>query len=137
MALESQGTVISVGTTDSPSAYHAIGSITTFSGPGGSASVIDVTTLASTAKQKMMGLPDEGQITLEVLFDPTDTNGQVALRTARAARTLQYFKIAFYDSPTHTAKFTGYVLGFQINGSVDNAVKCSITVEIDGAVTWA
>jgi len=136
MALESQGVVINVGTADSPSAYHAVGSVISFSGPGGSASVIDTTTLASTAKEKMMGLPDEGEFTMEVLVDNTDTNGQVALKTARTNRTLKYFKVVLTDSPQTYGKFTGYVLGYAINGSVDNVVKASITIAIDGAVTW-
>lgn len=136
-SLESQGVVIYVGTADSPSAYNAVGEITGFNGPGGSASVIDATTLADTAKIKKMGLPDEGQFTLDVYLDNTDTNGQVALRTARTNRTLKYFKITLTDSPMSVARFTGYVLGFAIQGSVDNLVKASITIEVTGAVTWS
>ena len=135
--LQTQGVVISVASTASPASYNAIGSIISFNGPGGSATVIDTTTLASTAKEKTMGLPDEGQFTLEVYVDNTDTTGQVELKTARTARTSRAFQITLTDSPQSVATFTGYVLGYAIQGGVDAAIKASITIEISGAVTWA
>ena len=53
--------------------------LTQFSGlGGGSASVIDVTDLDSDAKEKMIGLADEGQVTLSLNYMPADP-GQVAL----------------------------------------------------------
>lgn len=138
MALESQGTTIAItNTAVSPNTDASIGSVVDFTGPGGAASVIDITTLASSAKEKMMGLPDEGQLALVLLYDPTDTNGQVALRSARAARTKETFKITFNDSPQTIATFSGYVLTFSIKGAVDDKVSADVTIEIDGAVTWA
>jgi hypothetical protein len=134
-AIESQGIVLSYSI-GSPTAFVAIANVTGFSGPGGSASVIDVTNLSSSAKEKMMGLPDEGQFTLDLNLDP-DATSHIALRTQRAARARTEFKIVFTDATPATAIFSGYVLGFAIQGAIDTNVKASVTIEIDGAVTWA
>ena len=134
-AIESQGITLSYSNVGSPTSFSGISNVISFKGPGGSASVIDVTNLSSVAKEKMMGLPDEGQFTLEVNLDPDDSSHQ-ALRAARASRTLCEFKITFTDSTPATAVFSGYVLGFEVGGAVDQVVKASITVEITGAVAW-
>ena len=134
-AIESQGITIQyiVG---SPGSMAGIANITSFSGPGGSASVIDVTNLNSTAKEKLMGLPDEGQFSIDINFDPDDSSHQ-NLRGARVSRTRTEFKINFTDQNPASATFWGYVLGFAISGAVDQQVKAAITIEIDGPVTWA
>lgn len=133
-ALESQGVVISYSLGISPSNFLPIGNVTGFSGPGGSASVIDATNLASTAKEKLMGLPDEGQFTIALNYDP-DNASHVALRTARKARSLVEFKIALTDATPTNLTFFGYVLGFQIKGQIDDKITADLTIEIDGPVS--
>ena len=134
-AIESQGVTISYSV-GSPSTFAAVANVTSFSGPGGSASVIDVTNLSSLAKEKLMGLPDEGQFTLDINLDPDDAS-HVALRNARASRTRTEFKLTLTDATPATATFYGYVLGFAVSGAVDQQVKASLTIEIDGTVAWA
>lgn len=135
-AIESQGIVISYSIGNSPSAYVALNNVTGFKGPGGAAAVIDITNLASIAKEKMMGLPDEGQFTIDLNFDPDDA-GHIALRNARHTRTPIELKVQFTDSTPATAVFAGYVLGFEISAGLDAVVKASLTVEINGPVSWA
>ena len=139
MALESQGVIIfwSTSTAASTAAADVVGEVVSFSGPGGNAAVIDVTHLGSTAKEKMMGLPDEGQLTLECNLAPTDT-GQIGLRSARAARAKKKAVIKLTDSTSAPTKliFDAYCLNFSINGSVDNKISASIGLEIAGPCTW-
>jgi len=136
-ALESQGVVFKRGDGATPiEVFTAVGEVTSFSGPGGSASVIDVTSLASTRKEKRMGLPDEGQLTIELNFDPTDT-AQMGLKADRAARVLRNFELVLTDASTTTLSFSGYVLNFSISGKVDDKITASCTIEITGEVTWA
>jgi len=135
-AIETQGTELKRGDGATPEVFTSVGEVTTFSGPGGSASVIDVTHLLSTAKEKRMGLPDEGQFTFEVNLVPSDV-AQTGLRSDRAARTLRNFELVLTDVSTTTLSFAAYVTGFALSGSVDNVTKASITLEITGAVTWA
>lgn len=134
-AIESQGITIQISIGASPTSFSTIANVTGFKGPGGSASVIDVTNLSSLAKEKLMGLPDEGQFTLDLNYDP-DAASHQALRNARAARTPCEFKINFTDVTPSAAVFAGYVLGFEITGALDQQVKVAVTIEIDGAVAW-
>lgn len=126
------GTLTAANGTITPLAYLEVGEITDFDGPSGSASVIDTTNLQSTAKQKLMGLPDEGQFTLSINRQPDDT-GQLAVSAARTARTLKNFKLTLSDDSV--LSFAGYVLGDTWSGGVDGKVSGSITIEISGAVT--
>ena len=123
-------------------AFTAIGEITGFSGPSGNAVVIDVTNLASTAKEKLIGIRDEGNITLDVNFNTSADQYQVALKDDRASRTKRIFDIKLNDTSTVAGSqpsamyFDGYVTGFSITGSVDNAVKGSIAIELTSAIHW-
>ena len=64
-AITAQGIIIArFGAT----AFETIPNVVSFQGPGGQASVIDVTNLASTAKEKRVGLRDEGQLSLSFQF---------------------------------------------------------------------
>ena len=134
-AIESQGVVLSYSV-GSPTSFASIGNVTGFNGPGGAASVIDTTNLASTAHEKLMGLPDEGQLTMDINYDP-DNASHIALRAARRARTRVEFRITYTDTTPTTDTFFGYVLGFAVQGAVDQQIKASITIEIDGPVATA
>jgi len=134
-AREAQGIIVARGDAASPEVYTTIAGVQGFSGPGGQASVIDVTTLQSTAKEKLVGLQDEGQISIDVLHDPADAT-HTGIRTDRTNRTLRSWRITFTDSPNSVATFSAYVLGTPITGSVDEAVTMSVTLEISGIVTW-
>jgi hypothetical protein len=137
--VESQGAVLKVDAADaSPPSPTTIGNVVSISGlRGGQATVIDITNLASTRREKRMGLADEGQITVEVQYNPDDT-GQIELETARGARTIREFTIELNDgSPETTFTFQGYVLTISTDLGVDQVVTASITIEITGAVTKA
>ncbi len=110
-----------------------ISNVTSFDGPSGSATVIDATTLSSAAKEKLMGLPDEGQFSFEFNYDPEDAS-HLALTNARATRALKTFEVDF--NGTDSVTFSGYVTNFSIQGAVDDLVSGAATIEITGAVTW-
>lgn len=133
-AIEAQGTLLKIGNGASPQVYTTITEIKTFTGPGGSASVIDVTDLSSTAKEKRMGLMDEGQLSFTINYVPNDTQ-HAQLRTDRSNRTLRSFQIVFNDgSPASTWTFTGYVLSFAVSGAVDAVIEANVTLEISGSI---
>lgn len=133
-ALSSQGVDLKIGDGTSPEAFTSIGELTGIDGPGGQASVQDVTDLLSVAKEKKMGLPDEGQITLEMNFLPQDTQ-HAQLRTDRVNQTERNFQLVFTDSPATTWSFSAYVTGLSISNAVDATMTGSITLEVTGAIT--
>jgi len=115
-----------------------VGEVTDFSGPGGQAAVIDVSHLGSTAREKRIGLRDEGQVTLGVNFVPADT-GQLALRSDRATRTMKKCVIKFNDTTaadSNKAIFEAYCSGFSISGGVDQKVAGQVVLEVANAVTY-
>ena len=127
-------TLTAANGTLTPVAYTQIGDVTDWDGPGGSSAVIDKTHLLSTRKEKFAGVPDEGQLSLSINFDPSGA-GIEAAQAARIARAEKDFKITYSDD--QTATFSGYVLAVTSSGSVDGKVSGSITIEVTGAVTFA
>lgn len=134
-AIKSQGTKFYIGDseyTNSPTNYIQVGEIQTVSGPSGQATVIDATHLDSDAKEKLMGLPDEGQVTIGGNYVDTDS-GQDAMLEARAAQEKRDFKIVLSNGAQFL--FQGFVLSFNIDLGVDDKVSFSSTIEISGAVS--
>lgn len=135
-AIESQGMKIQIGS-GSPVTYADIPEIKSFSGPGGSASVIDVTDMLSTGKEKRMGLADEGQLQLTINYIPANAQ-HAALRAARAARSKTPFKLVFTDAaPATTWTLDAFVTGFSVSGGVDGVIEAQVTLEITGSITEA
>jgi len=134
--LESQGTVLQIGDAASPEVFTAIGEVKEIGGPTGSAPVIDVSNLSSTKREKLIGLPDEGQISIELNWDPNDTK-QTLLRTTRNARTAVNFKIITSDSPSTSLSFSAFVLEFSHKFGIDEVATLTITLEITDAITYA
>jgi hypothetical protein len=120
--------------TFTPEEWVPVGESVDFDGPGGAASVIDATHLGSTAREKIMGIPDEGQFTFSLNRVFSDT-GQAAVFAARAARAKKSFRVTYMDDTVQT--FDGYVLQFSTSGGVDDKLNGSVTIEITGAVSEA
>ncbi len=136
-ATKAQGITIEI---DDGTGFATIGNVTGFSGlQGGSAAVIDTTNLSSTAKEKLVGLPDEGQVQIDIKF-ANDTSF-TKLKAQRNSQALTPFKINIPagegGEAATTASFSGYILSLPISATVDGVVEASCTVEITGAVTWA
>lgn len=135
-ALTSQGITLAIGV-NSPLTYTTtIPELKTFTGPGGAGQVIDVTDLDSVAMEKIMGLPDEGQLGFDINYIP-DNAQHAALRTARDNQTLTSFRMVFTDDSGTTWTFNAYVTGFTLAGGVNAAATASVTLEITGAITEA
>lgn len=113
-----------------------IGEIKSFTGPGGQAADIDVTTLESTGKEFLQGLKDEGEFSFECNLDPSDC-GQVFCRSARDSQTRRTYEVVFPDDDDTTLTFLANCKGFSVSGGVDDVLKASVSLRISGAVTWS
>ena len=133
-ATSSQTSLFKVGDAGGPETFTAVGDVKAIRGPTGSGQVLDASDLDSTAREKKMGLPDEGQITLEGNWTGADAQ-QDQLRTDRAAQTARNFEVLFSNSDL--ASFTGFVLEFSVGAAVDELLTFTSTIEITGAVTWS
>lgn len=131
--INTAGTKLEIGTGAGGTTWVQVKGFTDFSGlGGGSAAVIDQTDFDSVAKEKAMGLPDEGQVSCNFIYLPKDP-GQLAVRAARGTRAATKMRITLSDGTKY--EFTAYVLTFDRGGSQDDVVKASSNLEITGAVT--
>jgi len=134
-AIKSQGFTLEIGDIgDSPAALTEISEVTNFQLFDGQANEIDTTHMQSTAKERMMGLQDFGSGSFDLNFLSADP-GQVAARAAKASQAKKQFMITFSNG--YTATFLGYVSSAPINGGVDGKVEHSISILVDGDVTFA
>src|SRR5215831_12400256 len=94
-AIRTQGTKVEYLQTP-PSTYLPLGEVISFDGPGGKAAIIDITNLASVAKEKLPGLPDEGTFTMTCNFHGKDP-GQQYLSAQRTAQAILTLRVTFTD----------------------------------------
>lgn len=135
-ALLSQSMTISVGDAASPEVFAAIPEVKTIDGPSGQAPEIDVTDLTSTAREFVLGLEDEGEITLEVNYIPKNVR-HAALRADKNSGTARNYRITFTDSPATTWTFSAIVKGLTISNAVDSTTTASIALRLTGSITEA
>lgn len=137
-AINVKGTDIEIGTTAADAAldtYTRLGEVISFDGPGGSAAVIDVSNLDSTAREKRKGLKDSGQFTCQLnrIFDDA---GQLAAYAAQDDDAPYNFRVTYADGTIHT--FKALVMEFRTSGGgVDEVLRGQLTLEITGDVTVA
>lgn len=130
--LDSQLATISID--NAASAPVAIGQVISFSGFDGEASEIDITTLASTAKEFRQGLQDFGNFSIELLRDPADL-GQIELLSAKALQATRTFILTLASGDVAT--FEGFVKSLTTAGGVDAVITGSASIRVTGAVVWS
>ena len=119
------------GGTATPSQV-AVANVTSYNGPDGQAGDIDVTNFASPAKEYLIGLQDNGQISFNVHTDDTD-QGQQALLSSRAGGIPVTHLLTLRNGKTRT--FSASCKQFSEAGAVDQAVAATVVCRITGAVT--
>ncbi len=138
-ALASQGMTIAVqNTSTSPLSYDTITEVTSIVGPDGSAGEIDVTDLSSSAKSYRRGLPDNGTVSLSIMYIPANTqHAQLFSDFSASTETSRYYRISFTDSPATTWTFQAYVSGFSVSNELDGVTTADVSLRIKGTITEA
>ena len=139
MAKESQGVWAFIATASAQATSEAanlVAEVVGFSGPSMTGAVIDVTDLSATAKTKLVGVYDGGQVTLNMNFSATATS-HMKIREMLAARTLGNVMLQLSTATTsQKIAMKGYVTGYNVTGSVDNKIASDMTFSISGGVTY-
>lgn len=134
-AKSSHGIELRRGDGASPEVFAKVLELQSINGPSGSSTVIDVSSLDDTFAQKLIGIIDEGQLTLEGNY-LGGTGQQINLKTDRASKILRNFRLVLDTaSPQKGYAFAAYVTTFAISGAVNQQQTVSITLEISGEVT--
>ena len=133
------GTTIGIDKTNSGT-FSLIGNVTTFSNAGGGTmGQRETTFLGSAAHTFAPTIPDNGEFTFSVWFDPTDTtpNFVRGLKDANALG-VNAVKVTYNDGVTpSTDVMQAFTTNFDgINGDgVDENLTADITMKVTGAVT--
>ena len=133
--LKSQGSTIwKLDSSVSPTAYEQIGQVVSISGPDGNVPEVDVTHLSSTGKEYIGGLPDFGNVAMEVIYDQATTSTKhAAIYTDFTSQTVSTYQIRLSDSPQTTITFSAYPSQYSLNLAVDDKVGASISLRVSGA----
>lgn len=134
--LRSQGcTIWRMDLTVSPNAYAQIGQVISIAGPSGSAGEIDVSDLDSVAREFLSSLPDWGDVSLGVIWDPVTTSiVHDKLWDDFNAGTISTYQIRLTNSPQTLLTFPAFPNGHPINISVDDKVGADISLRTTNAV---
>ena len=134
VAIDSSG-FATAGTTGTatPQTFAKVGNVQDFTPDGGTATVIDVTNMDSTAKEKRQGLQDNGNYSLTFDSDDTDA-GQLRLLAARAAQAVVVFKQT-YPSGLKIRAWQGFVQKVtEPAAGVDKVLRSSATIVVTGPI---
>lgn len=129
--LDAQGAILTFE--DDGGTPVVVGGIVSFTGFDGEASDIDITTLASTAKEFRQGLQDFGAFSIELMRDPQDL-GQIELEAAKAAQATRECVLTLPSGDIAT--FNAYVKSLTAAGGVDAVVTGSCNMKVTGNVVW-
>jgi hypothetical protein len=132
-AINAQGVIMTVEGTTPGTADLVVGNLISFSGLDGEAAEIDITNLASTAKEKMSGLQDFGSFSGSWHPFYGDV-GQDKMRLLQASGALVAYLFVFADGST--IPFNAVCKNAQaVEGGVDAVYGGSFSLSISGAVT--
>ena len=133
MAQIANTTTLHVGTAGGD-ATTKIGEVSSISF-GGSTPEVDTTTLESTARDVIGGLPNYGSMDITVFA--ADDTGQTTLETAKQDHVNRSFKITVSDGIDVNYTFDGAITNFVTTMNPGEAIMHNISIAIDGRITKA
>lgn len=97
------------------------------------ANVIDVPEFGQEYAGKLVGQLNAGTLDLTIAWNPGDT-GHAALKSAVTNKTKHLFAVRWTSDGTDNdyVAFNAYVASFGIETTIDDAVKASVSLAIDG-----
>ncbi len=112
-----------------------IAEVTAINGPGLTRDTFNVTHMESTWQDHIAGLPDGGEVSLDLNFLPANTT-QTLLHNDLTA-TSQTYNLLFTDAATTTWTMTALVTGMSPAAPVDGKLSATATFKLSGAVTFS
>ena len=130
-AITAQGSTLEIETA-TPDSFVTIGGVVSFAGLDGNRPMEDVSTLASSAREKRPGLKDSGTFSIDLYRDDDDA-GQARLRAIDGATTTNALKVTLSNGDVYEMEV--YVNGFDIKGELDGSIRATCGFEISGDYT--
>lgn len=130
--LKGKGTTIGVNA--SSGATVAIAQVKEISGPNRSVGTVESTNLSSTSRTFLTTIPDGGEVTFTVQFDPTEATHVTLDTLAKTPDDTVAWLITLTNADT--IGFSGLLTGYNVTGmGVDGLLECEITIKVTGDVT--
>jgi hypothetical protein len=146
--LKTQGTEIFIlDDTNSGSEVEKVGQVTSFSGVGGTAGEIGTTNFDSTAQEFVAGLTDNGTVSIDIDWDPSDAshvtldsitggaNKRFIIAGSESAQDPSYSSTFTIPTDRTTLDFNGAVLSFQKTGGTDDVWRATLQIRVSGSIT--
>ncbi len=108
--------------------------ITSIVGPGISRDAIDVTDLSDTWKAFLMDIPDGGEVTLDLIWDPSHAT-HIDFFDMLDDDVVTPCTIVYSDAGSRTIVFSGYIQNFEPTASQGAELTATATIKVSGAVT--
>lgn len=125
---------VATAATANAQTWTTVGNIHDYTGFDGVAAEIDVTNLASLAKEFSPGLEDFGQFSMNLDGNGADV-GQLALRAAKTAQNKTYFLLVMRNGLQRL--IYGFVKKFSEAGAVDGVVKVACDIRISSRPSFS
>lgn len=135
-AIVAQKTKLYRGTeqSDGTLMWEKVNSVSGFSGPNTTKAKIDTTDFDSQRKAYLFGLPDEGDISFTMFFNPADATHRAIMQEDVPADYNRQWRMVLSDGTTYL--FTGNVSGAPLAGNADGVVTWNLTITISGNADW-
>jgi hypothetical protein len=132
--IPASGTMLSVDKLGTGVTWVEVGQIESIEGPSNSVGSIEKTNLSSLRKEYRPGLPDGGEVSLDVQFDPTDAE-HVYLRGLADTPVVKSWRVTYPCTPAVKDTFDGFVTAFNPSaaGDEDN-LMASVTIKVTGEI---
>lgn len=140
LAVSSHGTLLKIGNGGSPTeTFTTIAEVKDISGPSVALATEEVTSHDSSGWREFIPtLKEAGEVSFDVNFNAAATQGfSGGLYNDLLNRTRRNFQIVLPTTTAKTGSFAAYVTGFELTAPVEGVLGASITLMIDGQVTWA
>jgi hypothetical protein len=127
------GSVLLVCSTSNGTTENKIAAVRSISGPGVSGNDVDTTTLDSSSNFRTFtpGLLDPGELTISMIYDPTDV-GHKRLTRYMGSRINANFKVCETSTAGTVQSFSGYVKGMSREIPMDDVITCDVTIKVSG-----
>jgi len=121
---------------DNGVSFDTIGQVTGFSAPSKTVNVLKQFFIGSSGPTKTPSTIDIGEATLELVFDPDDTQ-HAQITTDMLAKTLRNFQIVITGPTADTLAFSGYITNFSQSGGSEAELTGSVTIDVTSITAWA
>jgi hypothetical protein len=137
-AQPSNGVKFMVGDGATPTeAFAELAEVLDLEGPGFSRDTEETTSHGDSMKTYLGTVPDGGEVSFELNFDPNDTGHMGLISQIKGSGKPRNFQVVFPTTPLTTWGFAGIVTEFTPSAPVSGKLSASVTIKVSGDVDTA